>query len=404
MQSKKCPVHPKYIGKGKPTSKNPKCQCTWIYCEKKVEQWDKENESKASYKVASPRLVEPAERLIEAVMARKNPDMHRTSAPAGAALRGASTLNRINPDGTVTSVLQWVKTKDAIDPEMLVEIARGAVLANPIPKAPVVKLKSATSKELEVAIVIGDAHFGMLAWDKETGDDWDLEIARNTHVRAVRKALTLAPASSRLLLINLGDAVHADGNNATTTSGTRVDVDSRWPKVVQVFIETMNTAITEGLEKHNHVEVVTVRGNHDDLTSLVIRMVLAERWRDNPRVTIAENLQMIWGHTFGNNLICALHGDKNKLCNIPTLIAADFRKEWGETKHATVYAGHVHHHKAQEFPGIEVEYMRVLAAKDQWHHGQGYRSRRSLRCDVWHYKYGRVLVHEIGVEQLDEQG
>jgi hypothetical protein len=96
-----------------------------------------------------------------------------------------------------------------------------------------------------------------------------------------------------------------------------------------------------------------------------------------------------------------MHGDKTRLNQIPALIAADFRKEWGETKHALVYAGHIHHHRAQEFPGIEVEYMRVLCAKDAWHHGQGYRSRRSLRCDVWHHDFGRVTTHEIGMEQLE---
>jgi len=348
-----------------------------------------------------PKLVEPASVLIELALARKEPGYHRAKAPAGYVQRGASTLNRFNPDGTVTSVLQWVKTTQDQDPDLLVELAREAVLSKPIPPAPVVKKPSAaTSKDLEVAIILGDPHFGMLSWDKETGDDWDTSIARDVHTKAIRKALMLAPASSRLLLINLGDAVHADGNNATTTAGTRVDVDSRWPKVVRVFVETMNLAVEEGLQKHDHVELVTIPGNHDSLTSLVIRMVLAERWRDNPRVTVAENLKMIWGHHFGSNLICAMHGDKTRLNNIPTLIAQDFRKEWGASKHSFVFAGHIHHAKRQEFPGIEVEYFRALCSKDQWHAASGYRSKRSLRCDVFHREYGRVLMHEIGIESL----
>jgi len=347
-----------------------------------------------------PPILESADSLIEAVMARKDPMMHTHRAPAGYALRGASTMNRFNEDGTVTPVLQWVKTKDVLDPQQLVEIAKGAILRDPIPAAEVVKKIQPSMSEYEVAIVIGDAHFGMLAWDKETGDDWDVEIAREIHTKAIRRALELAPPSSRLLLINLGDAIHADGNNATTTAGTRVDVDSRWPKVIGIFVETMNLAIMEGLQKHDHVELCNIRGNHDDLSSIVIRMILAERWRNNPRVTIADNLKMVWGHRFGKNLICAMHGDKTRLNNIPALIAADYRKDWGASTHAHVYAGHVHHHKAQEFPGIEVEYMRVLGAKDAWHAGQGYRSRRSLRCDVWHHEHGRVMMHEIGIESL----
>jgi hypothetical protein len=342
-------------------------------------------------------LLESADAFIEATLAQKHPELHQARAPEGYRLRGASTL--IDGEGNV--VQQWIKTaKTQDDPAYLVELAKAAILADPIPAAPLVKKPKATATEYEVALVLGDPHFGMYAWDKETGDDWDLNIAREVHTKAIREALRLAPASSRLLIINLGDAVHADGNNSTTTAGTRVDTDTRWPKVVTVFVETMNLAISEGLLTHDHVEVVTVRGNHDDLSSVVIRMILAERWRDNPRVTIADNMKMVWGHQFGSNLICALHGDKTKLNTIPSLIAEDFRKEWGSTKLAHVYAGHVHHHKAQEFPGIEVEYMRVLASKDSWHAGQGYRSRRSLRCDVWHREYGRVVMHEIGIDQL----
>lgn len=433
----KCSIHPSYCGRERPRSRDPKCVCAAIYRsgrrqgvlgvpsrpvtdpvveivsneaatepEDPVEATEipRYPATNGSFSNGRPRpaiitepLVESADSLIEATLAQRHPELHVVRAPAGYRLRGASTL--VDSSGEV--VQQWIKTmRVQDDPAYLVQLAKAAVLADPIVAAPLVRKTQATASEYEVAIVIGDAHFGMLAWDKETGDDWDVDIARETHVKAIREALLLSPASSRLLLINLGDAVHADGNSATTTAGTRVDVDSRWSKVVGIFVETINLAIAEGLQRHDHVEVVTMRGNHDDLTSIVIRMVLAERWRDNPRVTVADNLKMIWSHKFGSNLICAMHGDKTRLNQIPTLIAADFRKEWGETKHALVYAGHIHHHKAQEFPGIEVEYMRVLCAKDAWHHGQGYRSRRSLRCDVWHHEYGRVTTHEIGVEQL----
>lgn len=361
---------------------------------------EEELEDGAEFAWSGHKILESADLLIEATLARKDPALHQKSAPAGYALRGASTMNRFNEDGSVTPVLQWVKTKDILDPQMLVEIAKAAILADPIPAAPVVRKLVPSLTEYEVAIIIGDAHFGMLSWDKETGDDWDVDIARKVHTSAIREALRLAPPSSRLLLINLGDAVHADGNSGTTTAGTRVDVDSRWPKVIGIFVETMNLAITEGLAKHEHVELVNIRGNHDDLSSIVIRMILAERWRDNPRVTIADNLKMVWGHKFGANLICALHGDKTRLNNIPSLIAQDFRKEWGSSTHTHVYAGHFHSHKVQEFPGVEVEYMRILGSKDAWHAGQGYRSRRSLRCDVWHHEFGRVMMHEIGIESL----
>ena len=347
-----------------------------------------------------PLLEETADSFIEATLAQRHPELHQVRAPEGYRLRGSSTL----VDSTGAVVQQWIKTaKVQDDPAFLVSLCKAAVLADPIPAAPLVKKPKDVAEDYEVAIILGDPHFGMLAWGKETGDsNWNTEIARDIHTRAIREALRLSPASSRLLLINLGDAVHADGNSGTTTAGTRVDVDSRWPDVVSVFVETMSVAITEGLQKHEHVEFVCSKGNHDELTAMVIRMVLAERWRNNPRVTIADNLKSIWGHKFGNNLICATHGDKTKSNKIPSLIAEDFRKEWGATTRALIYAGHVHHRQVQEYPGIEVEYMRVLCPKDAWHSAAGYRSRRSLRCDVWHRTFGRVMTHEIGIEQFQD--
>lgn len=457
----KCSIHPTYVGKGKPRSKHAKCTCPTIYrsAQRKRMQtriasipskprvtWtapppveslqEAVNEaplnaeqdeleelsvdvdlptqepaaiprypaSNGTFSTGRPRpaintepLVESADSLIEAALAQKHPELHVVRAPEGYRLRGASTL--IDGEGNV--VQQWVKTtKVQDDPDHLVRIAKSALLANPVPQAPDVVKIAETSDAYEVAIVIGDPHFGMLAWAKETGDDWDVDIARRVHINAIREALRISPPSSRLLLINLGDAVHSDGNNAQTTAGTRVDVDSRWSKVVGIFVETMNVAISEGLQKHDHVELVTNRGNHDDLTSMVIQMVLAERWRENPRVTIAPNLQMVWYHQFGSNLLASTHGHKTRMAQLPALIAQDARVKWGATKRTHVYCGHVHHHKAQEFPGVEVEYFNTLASKDSWHAQEGYRSKRSLRCDVWHRDRGLTAKYELNVEQF----
>ena len=403
----RCKLHPGYEGKGKPRSRHPDCICSDIYHSRLARlistraKWVKpaKDEPQAAHDKATASEVafESADGLIETALARRHPEMHIARAPNGYRLRGASTLI----DGKGNVVQQWVKTaKVQDDPMHLVEIAKSAILANPIPRADDVVKVAETSDAYEVAVVIGDPHFGMLSWGAETGDDWDVEIARRVHIGAIREALRISPPSSRLLLINLGDAVHSDGNNAQTTAGTRVDVDSRWPRVIGIFAETMNVAITEGLQKHDHVELVTNRGNHDDLTSMVIQMVLAERWRDHPRVTVASNLQMIWYHQFGSNLIASTHGHKTRMAQLPALIAQDARAKWGATKRTHVYCGHVHHHKAQEYPGVEVEFFNTLASKDAWHSHEGYRSRRSLRCDVWHRDRGLTAKYELNVEQF----
>lgn len=420
----KCRIHPSYAGREQPRSRHPRCTCAAIFqrAQDKTRvvrlpskpttpiEWTQPSTATHDVKEEAADAVareggssrnmpaiESADSLIEAALARKQTALHGMHSPDGYRLRGASTL--LDSGGNV--VQQWLKTgKERDDPKHLVEIAKAAILANPIPRAAPIAKTVETSNAYEVAIVIGDPHFGMLAWDEETGDKWDLEIARRVHTGAIREALRILPPSSRLLLINLGDAVHADGNDAQTTAGTRVDVAARWQNVVGVFMETMSLAITEGLQRHDHVELVTNRGNHDDLTSTVLQMSLAERWHGNPRVTVARNLHMLWYHQFGDNLIVSTHGHKTKSAQLPLVIANDARERWGATKRTHVYCGHLHHHKVQEYPGIEIEYFNTLAPKDAWHAQEGYRSRRSLRCDIWHRDRGLTTKHELNVDQF----
>jgi hypothetical protein len=54
----------------------------------------------------------------------------------------------------------------------------------------------------------------------------------------------------------------------------------------------------------------------------------------------------------------------------------------------------------KEYSGCKVETFNTLAAKDAWHHGAGYRADRKMVCDVYHTEHGRVLRHEVGIEQL----
>jgi len=129
--------------------------------------------------------------------------------------------------------------------------------------------------------------------------------------------------------------------------------------------------------------------------------VLQHHYRDNPRVTIDATPAKFHKIEFGLNLIGVTHGDTIKPKDMPGVMACDWAEAWGRTKFRRWYTGHVHHESVTEFPGCTVETLRTLAAKDAWHAGQGYRSGRSMLCDVWHRTRGKILRHEIGVESVD---
>lgn len=335
---------------------------------------------------------------VERSAAQAQPALHANQAPAGYALRGVSTL--LGADGAVKQ--QWLKTaRLQDDPKVILEAFQAALEASPLPAKGRIKL---ASKDLDadrfVVYPMGDPHLGMMAWHLETGEDFDLKIAEQHLVGAVDHLVELAPDAEQALIINVGDFFHADTLGATTTAGTRVDVDSRWSRVLQIGINTMVRCIDRALEKHKSVHVINEIGNHDTHTAMMLSVCLAHHYRDNPRVAIDTSPAKFHKFEFGRALICTTHGDTCKPKDLPGVMLADWPEAVGRTKFRHWYTGHVHHKSVDEFAGCTVETLRTLAAKDAWHAGQGYRSGRSMVCDVWDRDRGRVLRHEVGVESL----
>jgi hypothetical protein len=294
-------------------------------------------------------------------------------------------------------VQTWVKTaRVQEDFEALVAAFHEASETTPIRarkrvKAPVRFLE----KEHLAVIPFGDPHFGLLAWGQEVGEDFDLGIAREVTLDATKRLVDLAPNANWCIISSLGDSLHADGYGATTTKGTRVDVDSRWPKMLRAFIQAMIDCTDLALMKFGKVVLDMTRGNHDDQSTIVLAMCLAEHYRNEPRVRVITNPSKFHFHKFGKNLLGFTHGDTVKPKDLPGVMSTDQAAWWGQTKYRYWYTGHVHHQRVFEFPGVVVESFRTLAAKDAWHHGQGYRSLRGAVLDVWHKERGKILRHEV---------
>lgn len=333
--------------------------------------------------------------------ARTDPSMHTHAAPEGYRLKGVSTL--LDADGVVRQT--WVKTAKEMDgPAAILDAFALAVAERGIPPAQEIKApKDGHDPDLLTVIPWGDPHMGMLAWHRETGNDFDLEIAERTLVGCNNRLVSLAPMSERCLIIDLGDFFHTDNQqNRTEASGHQLDVDSRWPKIFGVGLYAFKQCIDASLRKFLRVDVIVASGNHDPMSSLALAVCLSEHYRNEPRVHIDTTPSRFHWYEFGLNLIGVTHGHTVKAAALPGLMAYDKAEAWGRTKNRHWYTGHVHHESYKEYPGCSVETVNTTAAGDAWHHGQGYRSRRKMICDVWHKIHGNVLRHTTSVESLRE--
>lgn len=319
------------------------------------------------------------------------------AAPAPFHVKGVSSY--YGPEGELRG--QWVKTQvdEGAQVEALIRAVKEA--CEDVPAVQPVPPPAYSSDDVLCVYPFGDPHVGMYAWAEETGASYDLGIAEATLFGAVDHLVSLAPAGTDALLLNLGDFFHSDHQgNTTRKSGHQLDVDSRWSKVLAVGIRIMHRAIDRALERHRRVQVRNEIGNHDDHTSIVLALALEQRYRDEPRVTIDTSPAKFFYREFGECLLGSTHLDTVKPPQLPGIMAVDQREAWGRTRHRQWYTGHEHHQRVKDYPGCTVETFRTTAAADAWHAGQGYRSERDMRLDIWHRKHGMINRHIVGVGQL----
>lgn len=311
--------------------------------------------------------------------------------PGQQIVHATSTLVR-NPDEHGNVRLQWQKAKashqvflEAV--ERIAEELHGE--RDPQPGPP----EEEAADKLAV-VPFGDPHFGGLSWGEETGDEnWDLERAESVHVEAVRSLVDVCPSVRRMLLVPLGDNLHANDRTASTPkSGHRLDVDGRWPKAVDVFVRTFRFAIDHALTKVPYVDVIVLSGNHDPDASHALARILKGYYHRCRRVYIDTSPRLFRHYEFGKNLLGFAHGHTKRPNRMSGLMPGLWPEKWGRTKHHAWYTGHVHHDSAMTLgDGSLVETFETLAPKDAYAAEGGWLSGRSARVDVWDKARGREM-------------
>ena len=315
-------------------------------------------------------------------------DMYRT-VPDNFVVKGTSTL--YDDSGNVK--VQWVKSKlteesvlEAMTNALqdMAEISEG-LAPKPLPK------KRRISKDELATYLIGDAHLGMYAWQEETGQDFDCEIASRDLKYAFDRLVDNAPDSDTCLIVNLGDFFHFDNHDKKTTRGGHVlDGDTRLERVFRIGVSIMNYFVLKALEKHNKVICRNVRGNHDDIMSMALKYQMQAYWKNEKRVEIEMSPAPCWTYEFGKVALLITHGHSPKPNRLPEIFAGAYAELWGRTKHRYALHGHFHNKMSFTTPGCSVEGFTNLAPNDAWHTEQGYLSPQEMTMCVYHKEKGEI--------------
>lgn len=325
-------------------------------------------------------------------------DLTHPVAP-GQRLRGASTLYDLRSGDPV---MQWVKS--SADDEKREAIIRESVeaMCEALPRLPARKPgKLNYSDDLLNVIPFGDPHIGLYCWADEVGNDFDLNIAKRDLCGAVADLVSKATPAKRCLIANLGDFYHADNlEGKTSRSGHVLDMDTRMPKVIRVGVAAMRQCIETALTRHETVEVVNAIGNHDDMLSMCLSIMLANIYESEPRVVIHDAPTKRHYIRHGKVLLGITHGHQTKDRDLPGIMATERAEDWGLTRHRYYYRGHHHHDMRVEFNGCIVEQMRTLAPGDAWAVGSGYLSGRDMKLITHHKEYGEVSRITCSIDML----
>lgn len=287
---------------------------------------------------------------------------------------------------------QWVKIKlEEENKFRVIEETLQAWTAD-LPRYAPIKAPRNTYSQLCNLYTFTDYHMGMLAWDKQSGSDWNIEIAKNLLVKVFEEMMAASPEAESCVLNNLGDFLHYDGLLPVTPShGHILDADGSYSQMVAATIHVIRTLIDMALHKHKKVYVVMAEGNHDLSSSVWLRHMLKYMYLNEPRLTVNNSEEPYYVYQHGNTMLGFHHGHKKKFGEgLGLLFAAKYPAIWGSTTKRYIHTGHYHHEKVQELSGVKLIQHPTLASADAYAARGGWLSERQASSITYHSKYGKV--------------
>jgi hypothetical protein len=247
-----------------------------------------------------------------------------------------------------------------------------------------------------------DVHIGKFADSLETGEDYNIEIAKERVREGVKGILRNAegyPIEKILFCIG-NDILHTDNVGGSTTKGTPQDTDGKWfrhfTEALELYVE-----IVEMLIQIAPVDCVHSMSNHDYMSGFHLAHALKSWYRNTDSVSVDAEPKHRKYYSWKNSLIGLTHGDGAKLNNLPLHMAQEEPKMWANTKYRYWYLHHLHHKQRYKFMssfdniGVTVEFLRSPSGSDSWHYQKGYTGSIKAVEGFIHNKYGQIahLTH-----------
>lgn len=288
--------------------------------------------------------------------------------------------------------LQWVK-RDA-KANALMETISSAIdsfksqdFRSPVNMTP----RPLVANGLLAQYTFADYHLGMMAFEEESGEDWntDKAVARITSI--IDDMVEMTPPTEHAVINILGDFLHSDSLLPVTPKSRNVlDQDKRYPELIRIAVRTINYMVQKVRTKAGQVNILISQGNHDPIGSLWLQELFDYYYEKDDSVFVLKSASPFHCIEFGSTMLLYHHGDKIQFDKMHQYAPSLYPEIWGRTKYRYCHMGDKHHHRAKEGFGIVVEQHQTLAPRDAYSASHGWTSESGANVIIYSRESGEL--------------
>ncbi len=246
-----------------------------------------------------------------------------------------------------------------------------------------------------IEVSIPDLHLGRLAWEHESGANYDVKIAYREWIKAHQYFSQLSGVYDiDTVLLPLGnDYFNVDNAAKTTTNGTSQDEDGRWQRSFQYGYKAAVDAIEIYRALGFKVIVKIIPGNHDWERNYYLGFALGIAYKACQEVEIDNGPAPRKYFVYGRNMVGFSHGDKDK-SEIKHVYQSEMRKYMAQCDNIEMHLAHLHQERVTEQNGsVILRVIPSLAQRSAWETGKGYSGNRRAQAFVWHKTNGLLDIN-----------
>lgn len=243
-----------------------------------------------------------------------------------------------------------------------------------------------------------DLHYGLLASNTTTGNEYNTEIAQARFNQYIVDAVERAKATKlkiEEIIFTIGnDFYNADTLSGTTVKGTPQDQQDHLTNLAESATNFIMDTI-EYLKKIAPVTVLAVKANHDWTASFYMMLAIYHKYKDDPQVTPILSRQTRVYLQYGQNLFGFAHDQKPQ--EAPKLMATEAALPWSKTKYRTFFLAHLHHEIVEEVSSVVVRRLPTLSGHSIWSNDQGFIG-STARGQAFIFSEDKGLLYILNIE------